>query len=239
MTIMINQDNYMEYNCILYEINGFMFFVNKVELENTTNTSLVVFGGFSHESTNKTFQIMTNSDNISKLNKYKNIITIYYPIEFKEKQIEIFNEFTKYHNYSEEIKMNKEFALLMNELLRQLNLTDVHLLGKCAGCGLAIHTFVKNPDIFGKLILCVPASPNDIQDLKSVSTLNTKQFLFVWNSNDKMEFKWGLCNSDEEINKYKKTISEIPEKMIINVNTQILLTDKDYHDVPTTIFEYL
>ncbi len=236
----VNLDHCIKYN-IIYEGDQLTFSVSTFTLDDNLSTSLVVFGGFSHESTHKTYETMTKS----KIKNYKNIINIYYPIEFKNTQKEVCK--SPYTDFTKEIEMNKKFGLVMIELLTQLNLSDIHLIGKCAGCGLAIQTFVKNPTMFNKLILCVPASYNDIQDLQKVSTfLENKQFLFVWNKNDKYKFGWHNqdqessdgCNSNEEIGKYEKTISNIPE-MIMDVNTLIVITERDCHEIPATdIFEY-
>jgi len=218
-----------------YKVNELTFIVKSILSKNDqgVDTSLVVLGGFSHSSITKTENIITDPNNFIHLNnKYKEILIIYYPIEFKEEQVKIYNESTVNGDYLPEIDMNKKFGLYINELLLQLNLNNVHLLGKCAGGGLAIQTFIQNPKIFSKLILCVPASPNNIQDIKDIIGLDSKQFLFVWNSKDEFQFHWGACISERI--KYENSSKE--NKLM---NTTFVTTDSHLHDVPLELFLYL
>ena len=102
-----------------------------------------------------------------------------------------------------EITLNGEIAATIHSLITTLGLINVHLLGKCAGGGVAI-SLVKIATIYTGLFLAVPSSPTDIRYLSEPVLRNVK-FRFSWNLLDTYEFDWhkqegeGRVSADEKV----------------------------------------
>jgi len=108
-----------------------------------------------------------------------------------------------------EIQMYKDASATINELITKLELENVHLLGECAGGGLAIYTVNKHPR-YTSLFLAVPSSPLNIFDI-SDAVLQRVKFRFHWNINDEVQYDWHKeeidnKNSFDEKNIYDNTM---------------------------------
>ena len=82
--------------------------------------------------------------------------------------------------YDSENKLNIEMALTINDIIsNKLKLSNVHLLGKCAGGGIALELLSLN-NIYTGLFLAVPASINHIKPLLKVSKERLKNIAFIF-----------------------------------------------------------
>jgi hypothetical protein len=113
---------------------------------------------------------------------------------------------------SEEIQVYKDASVTIRELLSKLELENVHLLGECAGGGLAIYTVNKHPR-YTALFLAVPSSPLNIGVL-SDEVLKRVKFRFSWNINDEVQYDWHKeemenKNSFDEKNVYDASMKNI------------------------------
>jgi hypothetical protein len=93
--------------------------------------------------------------------------------------------------YDSEIRLNTEMGRIINRLITDhLNLENVHLLGKCAGGGIAIELVVLGS--YPGLYLAVPGTPYNIQPLKALSSekFSKIRFIFGWNRDDTYEFNF-------------------------------------------------
>ena len=117
--------------------------------------------------------------------------------------------------YESEIRLNIEMSKMINEIIStKLGLTNVHLLGKCAGGGISIE-LVSQSDIYKSLYLAVPGSPIHIKPLTKLSTerLTSMNFIFGWNENDIYPFNFvkesrmEKATYDEEISKMEKSMN--------------------------------
>jgi len=111
-----------------------------------------------------------------------------------------------------EIQMYKDASATINELITKLELENVHLLGECAGGGLAIYTVNQHPR-YTSLFLSVPSSPLNIGDI-SDAVLQRVKFRFHWNINDEVQYDWHKeemenKNSSDEKNVYDNAMKNI------------------------------
>lgn len=139
---------------------------------------------------------------------------------------------------------NKKIDLtIIDKCLRSpdLNLTNVHLLGKCAGGGLAIHTITKS-NIYSGLFLSVPASPLNVEKLKELNKTqkNKIRFIFTWDKNDDYPFNWNR-KSNEEKEYYDKTMKKLKiknyESYIFDEEPKNKLEKYQYHEISNGLFD--
>jgi len=97
-----------------------------------------------------------------------------------------------------ELRMLDEFGTVIDKILRcpDLNLKNVHLLGKSIGCGLSLHTIIKS-DIYTALFLAVPANPTYMWPLDRLSDEKLKSIIIKcgWNKNDDRDL-YGIPSFD-------------------------------------------
>jgi hypothetical protein len=102
-----------------------------------------------------------------------------------------------------EIALNNQIGGIIHSLITTLKLSNVHLLGKCAGGGVAISMVNISP-IYTGLFLAVPSSPPDVRHL-SPPVLRNVKFRFSWNLMDVYVFDWhkqeaeGRVSADEKV----------------------------------------
>jgi len=110
---------------------------------------------------------------------------------------------------SREIELNDNLATLINKFISELKLTNVDVLGKSSGGGVAIDLVTKS-DIYKSLFLAVPSSPLNVSKLPS-EVLKRVQFIFGWNEDDKSKFDWHKGtdkNSSTEYIVYNETMEK-------------------------------
>lgn len=100
--------------------------------------------------------------------------------------------------FEPEIDFMTRAAMGLNHIITsELKLSNVHLLGKCAGGGIAIQLLPMNP-IYTGLLLAVPSSPTNILSLLEMKgKLRRIMFRFAWNVDDEYMFPWGNISRDE------------------------------------------
>jgi hypothetical protein len=244
-----------------------------------TLPNLVVMAGFSTKSfCNTTKVIMQKLDSLKKcyravyvicLDNLKKIQGDYCDYrdseikreptdEEKRKNPELENIYSdSYRSWrnDRELETNQKIANIIDKILRNLNLKNVHILGKCAGGLVAINAISKS-DIYTGLLLAVPGSPLNVKELENISTdkLKKMKFRFQWNQDDDFSFDWNkmehkfekLKNSDvilrasrDEKLKYDERIKEIEKNKGIKLDYKSYLFPVGGHEVHQDLFEAL
>jgi len=249
----ITKDKLQEYNVELKNFEEEKKDINILIISDKKEDKpvLVVMAGFSNNSFQGTANILINS--IDKLiKKFSKIYIIEYDSykqnqtdactlrdKIKEDKTQVFTDV-----YEPERKLNDEIALRIDDILRnKLKLTNVHLLGKCAGAGVLIHTLVKDIDnsnkIYDALYLGVPGNPFNIQELDKISKDRLKKikFIFSWTQQDVFVFDWGKTSFEEKA-VYHDEMINLEESKGIKIDFTILEQDlktandkKLYHEI--------
>jgi hypothetical protein len=217
---------------------GRFYIIKKSLTDDEDLPSLVAMAGFSVKSfCGTTNKIIQNLDKIES--KYKDVWVLCFTEQVKGMQSKACQERDATNLYDPEIKLNEKIGKFVNKLLNVTGLTNIHLLGKCAGGGVAIHTFTQDIHKYNALYLGVPASPQDVQHLLK-NKWTDKKFIFAWDVRDAYKFNWGLSN--QEIERYQKTMAKLEG----NGNTIILREfgegephEKNFHEVPDELFDLL
>ena len=136
-----------------------------------------------------------------------------YKALYKEEVTVEFERNIKYRTfcYQGEVAMYSELAIIIDKILRcpQLDLKNVHLLGKSAGGGLGLHVVGKS-DIYTKLFLAVPGGCEFSLPLEKLGDrLNEFKCIVGWNEDDKRDLSGLPSNEnspyyDIEFDKLKK-----------------------------------
>lgn len=210
---------------------------------------LVVLAGYSHNSFRGTADILIN--NIYELMKKFNKIYIIEYDSYKADQTSACslrdNKIKKETDdinliYKPEKDLNDKIAIRIDKIIRkELKLSHVHLLGKCAGAGVLIHTLVKDTKdfIYDALYLAVPGNPFNIMELKQISKEQLKKlkFIFSWTKQDVFAFDWGNTSIKEK-DVYTKAMKELELIKQIHIDYTILEEDlkkeedkKLYHEI--------
>jgi hypothetical protein len=222
---------------------GYFYIIKKTLSEDQSLPTMVAMAGFSVKSfCGTTNRIIENFDKIQS--KFKDIYVLCFTEQVRDMQKQACKErddlkaANNKEIYKPEIDLNELLGSIVDKLLRSINLTNVHVLAKCAGAGVGIHTFTKS-DIYDALYLGVPASPKDVQHLLTKES-NNKKFIFAWDKRDAYKFLWGLSNS--EIEKYRKTMKPLEKNNIVKIEMYGDDTpphDKNFHEVPHELFDLL
>ena len=156
--------------------------------------------------------------------------------------------------YMPEIAMNENIAICIDKILRSpvINLSNVHLLGKSASGGVAIHTIDKS-DIYTGLYLTVPSSPLDVKylldiDEKRLYHITKIKYRFAW-SNDVYKFTWFSkynmqfedkelhLSSRDEYTRYENTMHQFNLKNGGMVDYKLARFDNSFgHEIPNQLF---
>ena len=101
--------------------------------------------------------------------------------------------------FAPEIEFNKLCGKIIDHICHTLELSNVHLLGKCAGGGIAIQTVIQS-DIYKALYLAVPASPTNIQPILDSDKPWLKKLIyhFSWTKDDPDGVSWGGLSRDQK-----------------------------------------
>ena len=214
--------------------------IKKTFSKNKNKPVLIMMAGISFSSFCNSAEIIV--ENIQKLKKKYKKVYIINLNPFKGYQIDVCtnyrdimklklnkdsinrNELTKKEFkliYESENKLNIQMAVIINDIIsNKLKLTNVHLLGKCAGGGIVLELVSLN-NIYTGVFLAVPASINHIKPLRKVSKerLENISFIFGWNKNDNYKFNF-VSESILEKSTYDKEIGKLELSMNIQVNYQ-------------------
>jgi len=186
--------------------------------------NLVVMAGFSVNSFCGSSKIIMKNLEILET-KYKAIYIICYD-EDKFKQIQN-NAFINIDKrplelklkrdvdsriiaYKEEIDMLEDLGSIVDKVIRCLGLTNVHLLGKSSGGGLAMNIVYRN-SIYTRLYLAVPAHPTFCKSFEKIGDrLNKMKIIIGWNQND--ELKLGEIPSNQQMEYYDPILVDLKKK---------------------------
>jgi len=137
-----------------------------------------------------------------------------------------FNLKNKEENYEwiafknkDEISFQEDISYIIDKIIRAIDLNNVHILGKSAGAGIAIHIMDKSK-VYTGLFLAVPSSPLNVQLLRDLpkERLKSIKFRFMWMKQDGMVFDWqkdeGIDLTSEPRNLHEKTLYDNEMKYI-------------------------
>ena len=240
----------LEFNCddkIIHIIK--ITFTNEKNKKNENiydeNTPvLFALGGISHKSFVGTSTVILSKLNLLK-KKFKEIYLIEYS-DFAEMQGDACNkrdikamEGEKDDAiYKSELDMNKTIADYLNDIINELDIRNVHLLGKCNGAWVVSLLLDKNERYKG-LYLAVPGIPFNVQNLMLINPerLIKINFVFGWVQQDGFNFHWGK-KSNEEKDIYDTTITNIQKEKDIKLKYISKMYDtgnpedgKIYHEI--------
>lgn len=148
---------------------------------------------------------------------------------------ELENEEVREKIFEPETELNQILGKVVDKLIRCAGITNVHLLGKCAGGGVAIHTFTKC-DIYQALYLAVPASPTNVEHLRTVG-LGGRKIIIAWDKRDAYRFSWGLSNQEKA--SYEETLKDMSADYIVAEFNEGNPHPKDYHEIPDQLFDLI
>jgi hypothetical protein len=149
--------------------------------------------------------------------------------------------------YDGEIRLAKEIAQVIHKIISEkLKLTNVHVLGKCAGAEISLN-LVCLSEIYKALYLAVPGSVTHITPLYTIppKRLESMHFIFAWNANDDYAFNWNKVSStekeiyDEEMGKLeaKKKIGIDYESYMFRPGNKTPDGKDDGHQPPDKLFD--
>jgi len=84
--------------------------------------------------------------------------------------------------------MNQYIATCINDYIKSLGYTNVHLLGKCNGSWIALEMFLMGKGFFKGLYLAVPGIP-PIGIIKRLEKYKNSKILFGWIKQDGFFFQ--------------------------------------------------
>ena len=187
---------------------------------------LFVVPGMSHKSFLGTSLVV-----LSKLNELKTKFKKIYLLEyasFKKNQEDACTLRDEYKInqlhvsvYKPEYLMNREISTFINDnIITQLHLNNIHLLGKCNGAWIVTLLLLANENCKA-LYLAVPGIPpidSGIQKLNdlTVDRIKNIKFVFGWTKQDIYPFHWGKSSAEKEV--YDNIMSEIAKKHKIQLN---------------------
>jgi hypothetical protein len=89
-------------------------------------------------------------------------------------------------------------AKLVNHIITSMKITNIEVIGKCAGGCIAINLITMNSNCTA-LYLASPGSPNFVEPLKKLDRdrLMSMKFYFGWPYNDMYQFMWGCAIDDK------------------------------------------
>jgi hypothetical protein len=204
-----------------YIVDNNSIHIVKIVLNQDDKPVLFVVAGISHKSFLGTSHIILNK--LTELGtKFKEIYLVEYD-SFKDNQNEacINRDKIKIKSkdidkiYNPELEMNDQIANYLNNIITNiLQLTNVHLLGKCNGAWIITLLLLKNP-IYKGLYLAVPGIPFNIDILDQLrdDRLEEINFIFGWLKQDGYLFNWGR-KSNQEKKYYDETIEDIKGKRL-------------------------
>jgi hypothetical protein len=111
------------------------------------------------------------------------------------------------------IQMYEDAGRTVNQLITQLGLQNVHILGECAGGGLAISLVKQQPTTrYTALYLSVPARADNVYSLPS-EVLQRLKFRFQWNKGDPTQYEW---HREERVGETSTNEKEVYDQMMGN-----------------------
>jgi len=232
--------------------------IKKVLNGGESKPNLVAMAGFSFKSFCGSTKVIV--ENLHKIQgKFNCVYVICFTVEVQNKQTEacksrdanitekpdtlteeeLKDKAVREQIFKPETDLNEILGKVVDKLIRCAGITNVHLLGKCAGGGVAIHTFTKSE--YQALYLAVPASPTNVEHLKTID-LSGKKIIIAWDKRDAYPFKWGKSN--QELASYEETLMELEanhrlEEFIVEEFNNGETDPKKYHEIPDQLFDLI
>jgi len=227
-----------------YNINGNIIHLIKIILNSDVKPVLFTFAGMSHKSFLGTSSVVVSKLDLLK-DKFKEIYLVEYA-SFSPNQINACGKRDTVKKtskdmaiiYKPELDMNEEIASNVNDIVNDLHLSNVHLLGKCNGGWIVTLLLLKN-DIYKGLYLAVPGIPFNVDVLNRLSQnrLEEINFVFGWVKQDGYPFDWGN-KSFQEKDVYDGMMKSIKDNKGIAMKYKSLMYDnggdvdeKKYHEI--------
>jgi hypothetical protein len=150
--------------------------------------------------------------------------------EYRAKVRELGLEHRKSKNAAE-IQMYENAGVTVNQLITKLGLQNVHILGECAGGGVAIALVKQDLSRYKALYLSVPARPDNVSSLPP-EVLQKVKFRFQWNRGDPTENDW---HKEERVGETSTNEKEVYDQMMSNfsgIDYKSYLYDQDPGTTP-------
>jgi hypothetical protein len=219
-------DNYINFQLNEKSMNHTFDIIEKNG--NKLGPTLVVMAGISTRSFCSTSQVITRNLDLL-LTKFSRIYMINLNT-FKDMQKESCKARDRIDSpdiptkFAPEIEFNKLCGKIIDHICHTLELSNVHLLGKCAGGGIAIQTVIQS-DIYKALYLAVPASPTNIQPILDSDKPWLKKLIyhFSWTKDDPDGVSWGGLSKDQKV-VYDKASQKLP-------NYSSCMCETGFHEV--------
>jgi hypothetical protein len=231
---------------IEYNINGNKISIFKIILNEDTNPDypvLFALAGMSEKSFKGTSKVILDNLDLLKT-KFKELYLVNY-VSFTGKQNDACESRDKLKEskdtykkiYKPELDMNNEIADNLNQIISELKLTNIHLLGKCNGAWVVTLLLLKN-SIYKGLYLAVPGIPFNVKILKKLSQDRLKEinFVFGWIKQDGYRFNWNRA-SFEEKDVYDETMKIIEDNNRIKLKYQSIMHDNGHDEDPKIYHE--
>ena len=186
-------------------VDSYKLHLIKVKLnDDDMKPVLFVIPGMSHKSFRGTVNVVLSKlDELST--KFKTIYCLEYD-SFKSdqnlacsKRDNIVKNEKDKDPYKPELLMNSNIALQIHEIIKSLDLDNVHLLGKCNG-GWVASLLLSQSNIYKGLYLAVPGIPYSVKNLNDIDRkrLNEINFVFGWTKQDELKFHWEKFSFEEK-----------------------------------------
>ena len=239
-----------EISKITYNVNGNIIHIIKIILNTDDKPVLFTLAGISHNSFIGTSKVILSKLDLLR-EKFKEVYLVEYA-SFRKKQDDACNIRDKDTSedinkiYKPELDMNNEIADNLNDIIVELKLTNVHLLGKCNGAWVVSLLLIKNA-IYKGLYLAVPGIPFNVNILNELTKDRLKEinFVFGWVKQDGYRFHWGR-KSFEEKEVYDETINTIQKEKGIKIKYESIIYDnnqaeeeKKYHEIFPDMIDHI
>ena len=130
-----------------------------------------------------------------------------------------------------EIQMYEKAGVTVNQLITQLGLNNVHILGECAGGGVAISLVKQDLSRYPALYLSVPARPDNVSSLPP-EVLQKVKFRFQWNKGDPTQYNWHKEERVGETSTNEKEVYDQWMRSFPGINYESYLYDQDPRTTP-------
>jgi len=203
---------------------------------------LFVCPGFSNEACEATKNIINDKlDSIR--NKYKKVFVInLFPLKKFQKISDatdtISTAIERHDKWAADIAMKATHSSVVDKIIRaicnDMNISNVHLLGKSAGGGLAMNIVTRNT-IYKKLYLAVPAHPLFCKPLIEGNIYDKLMVVVGWNYND--EYNLYDIKSNKQMPYYEDVFIQIKNKYPNFNYVQCLFSPGNKHEVNPNLLD--
>jgi hypothetical protein len=197
--------------------------------------NLIVLTGLSDQAFNSSKNLIKDHY-FAFSHRFNRIILIGHPSEIKSEQSFVFEGEYNSNMVADAIAFDVKISGIINTLLTvNLELTNMYLMGKCAGAGLAMKLCAGFPATYQRLFIAHPASVDGVACLTGLPVKIT----MVWNRHDTYPYKWGAC-SNQEPYRYGLQAHTLGIDFDLHVIDGIASLDsRERHEIPKEIFDFM